>query len=407
MTNTNFENLLCPEKVAVEGLPWKQFANLQSIDRLKRIYSDDLPDYWAAVKYDDIIQISRNEEVFGPHPQNILRSKIRNETRFNSKGRLLRELELLEMTGRAHLKARRTIAKLFSNKSIESYGIFISKLISKDSAWEGMDYSLVDGLASEIPSKVIVKLLELNDWENQVVSLGHRITKYSDVIEFPDQKRAAELLVNDVTSLNSIFEEYIQTQKRKKGSLVHYFISTDEFSTDQIKTHLITLLIGGNDTTKHAISGAIDVFSRFPEQLSRLRENPHLIHSAVEEVFRWTSPTTHFLRRANESTVVSNTVIQKGDTVALIYPAGNRDHNAFSNPHSFDIGRQENKQLAFGGFGRHHCLGLNLAKLELRLILEHLAKNVDSIRVLEEPKRIASIFFNGLKDFKVSFCMRG
>ena len=132
----------------------------------------------------------------------------------------------------------------------------------------------------------------------------------------------------------------------------------------------------GHDTTSSSIAGGLEALLRHPDQLGRLRDNPSLGASAVEEMIRWVTPVKEFMRTATEDRILGAQTIPAGDAVYLAYLSANRDETVFDDPFRFDVARTDNRQLAFG-YGVHFCLGAHLARLEMRIFFEELLERVD------------------------------
>ena len=143
-----------------------------------------------------------------------------------------------------------------------------------------------------------------------------------------------------------------------------------------------------------------------PEQFERLRDQPELLDSAVEEMLRWTSPVVHFARTVTQDTEVRGVPMKAGETLAMWYPSANRDEDVFDEPDTFDIGRSPNEHLAFGGFGEHFCLGANLARLEMRSVFRHLIAKLDDFAIEGDVERLSSGLIGGIKRLPVSYSVR-
>jgi cytochrome P450 len=152
----------------------------------------------------------------------------------------------------------------------------------------------------------------------------------------------------------------------------------------------------GHDTTSASTAGAMLALARDPEQFARVKADRSLLPGIVEEAIRWTTPVQHFMRTAAEDTEVGGQKIAKGDWLMLNYVAANHDPAQFENPRRFDAAREGNRHLAFGA-GAHQCLGLHLARLEMRILFDLLLDRIDSIELAGEPARANSTFVGGLK----------
>ena len=145
-------------------------------------------------------------------------------------------------------------------------------------------------------------------------------------------------------------------------TLVEAEVDGEPLSEMDILSYAILLILAGNETTRNATSGGLLALIEHPEQFERLRGEPALLDSAIEEILRWTSPVIHFARTVTQDVEIGGTLLREGETLALWYPSANRDEDVFEKPDVFDIGREPNEHLAFGGYGEHFCLGATLAR---------------------------------------------
>lgn len=165
--------------------------------------------------------------------------------------------------------------------------------------------------------------------------------------------------------------------------------------------YLLLLVTAGNETTRNAMSHGVWAFAEHPDQWDRLRDDPSLLPSAVEEVLRWSSPLLYFRRNALEDMEVVGQVIEAGDIVSLWYVSANRDNAVFDDPFTFDVGRSPNHHVAFGGGGPHFCLGASLARIELRILFEAMLSRYSSIELAGRPDRLRGNFLHGVKHLPV------
>ena len=178
-------------------------------------------------------------------------------------------------------------------------------------------------------------------------------------------------------------------------------VDGDRLSEVDLDNFFSILVVAGNETTRIAIAQGILAFCEHPEQWDRLRADPGLLGPAADEVLRWTCPT-HFMRRtATRDTELGGAAIRAGDKVVLWYVSGNRDEAEFADPGVFDVGRAPNRHLSFGRGGPHLCLGVHLARLEVRVVLGALARRVERFELAGQPRRIRSNFTNGLRELPV------
>jgi cholest-4-en-3-one 26-monooxygenase len=169
----------------------------------------------------------------------------------------------------------------------------------------------------------------------------------------------------------------------------------------RFRMFLFMLAVAGSETTRSAISHGVLALHEHPEQWQQLRRDPALIPGAVEEILRWASPVLYFRRNALTGMDIGGEHIEPGDLVSLWYVSANRDPARFSSPDTFDISREPNPHVAFGGGGPHFCLGASLARLELRVVLEELLAGHRHVEVTGPIERLRSNFLHGIKHLPV------
>jgi cytochrome P450 len=170
----------------------------------------------------------------------------------------------------------------------------------------------------------------------------------------------------------------------------------------QTISYYVITATAGHDTTASAMAGGLLALMENPDQMERLKNDPSLMNTAVDEMIRWVAPVKHFMRTATEDYEVRGTVIKKGQSVLLSYPSGNRDEDAHPDPFRFDVGRSPNKHLSFG-FGVHYCLGAMLARMELKALFKELLPRLNHVELAGDPKWMKTIFVGGLKTLPIRY----
>jgi cholest-4-en-3-one 26-monooxygenase len=171
----------------------------------------------------------------------------------------------------------------------------------------------------------------------------------------------------------------------------------------ELELFFLLLTVAGNETTRNLMSGGMAAFFAHPDQWERLVADRSLLPTAVDEMLRFVSPVMNFRRTAMVDCELSGTQIRAGDKVVFWHASANRDEDVFDDPDVFDIGRNPNPHMAFGGGGPHFCLGTNLARMEIRVMFEHLLDRVPDIRPAGDMQRLQSQFINGVKHLPVAF----
>ncbi|MBX3027132.1 cytochrome P450 [bacterium] len=186
--------------------------------------------------------------------------------------------------------------------------------------------------------------------------------------------------------------------------LVHAEIDGTRLSDDELLMESLLILIGGDETTRHVLSGGMYELLRHPEQLRLLAREPARIPTAVEEMLRWVSPIQNMARSATRDVELGGQRIAAGQKLLLLYPAANRDPAVFRDPHRFDVERTPNEHVAFG-IGGHFCLGANLARLELRVFFEELLRRMPTLELASAalPPRRPSNFICGIESLPVEW----
>ena len=191
------------------------------------------------------------------------------------------------------------------------------------------------------------------------------------------------------------------------GTLVHAEVDGDQLDEESLVYESLLILIGGDETTRHVLSGGVHQLLNHPEQYRKLVEDPGKIPVAVEEMLRWVSPIKNMSRVATRDVELGGQQVREGDTVLLLYPSANRDEDVFDDPFRFDIERSPNDHIAFG-MGSHFCMGNGLARLELRVMFEQLLRRLPDLALVDEnePGYRPANFVSGYESMPVRFTPR-
>jgi cholest-4-en-3-one 26-monooxygenase len=259
-------------------------------------------------------------------------------------------------------------------------------------------------VAAELPLEVIAELLgvpredrhKLFDWSNRMV--GSEDPEYQVSEEHVTQAQIEMFM----------YAQELATQRRAEprddivSTLLAAEIDGDELTDMDFNLFFMLLSVAGNETTRNAIAHGMNAFLEHPDQWDLLVADPDArIAGAVEEILRWASPVLFFRRNATRDVVLGGETIRKGDKISLWYVSANRDEAIFDEPFRFDITRDPNPHIAFGGGGPHFCLGAQLARLEIRVLFEELARRTPKLEALGAPERLRSNFIGGIKHLPV------
>jgi cholest-4-en-3-one 26-monooxygenase len=180
-------------------------------------------------------------------------------------------------------------------------------------------------------------------------------------------------------------------------------VDGDRLSEMDFNLFFLLIAVAGNETTRNSISHGIKAFCDHPEQYQLLVEDPSRAQVATEEIVRWASPVMYFRRNVTRDTELRGQHLEAGDKVSIWYISANRDEEVFDRPFEFDILRSPNEHVGFGGGGPHHCLGANLARMEIYVLLEEMAKRVPTIERTGDAQPLRSNFIAGIKHMPVKF----
>lgn len=217
----------------------------------------------------------------------------------------------------------------------------------------------------------------------------------------------SQIVFGAVAEFETYFEGLAAQRRANPTDDVATILATAEIDGQPISArdragYYIITASAGHDTTSASTAGAMLALAKDPEQFAKVKADRGLLPNIVEEAIRWTTPVQHFMRMANADVELSGVKIAKGDWIMINYVAANHDPAQFDNPRKFDVTRDQTRHLAFGA-GAHQCLGLHLARMEMRLLFEALLDRLESIELAGEPRRAKSTFVGGLKTLPLRF----
>ena len=267
----------------------------------------------------------------------------------------------------------------------------------------------VEDLAALVPVLVLGELLGIEPADR--IKLGRWCDDLLATSHFPAKSGAAEAALRACAEF-AVYHRAIVADRRKRpgggdllSALIHAETDGERLDDDALLYASLSLLTGGIGTTRDAISGGMEMLIRNPEQRRRLVDDPSKIATGVEEMLRWVSPLAHGSRMATADIEFRGERIRAGDRILLLYPSGNRDERIFPDPETFDVERDPNPHIAFGAPGEHHCIGRQLARLELRVVFEEILGRVPNLELATEGAlpRIPSNFAPGIASMPVVF----
>ena len=397
-------NLVDPDLYQRRGAPHDQFAWLRAH---APVYwhanggAAGWPGFWAVTRHQDVAYISRHPEIYSSARRLVVFGESSDETIEAQR------LMMLNMDPPQHTRQRSFVNRGFTPRMIgrlEKHVTQICHTLIDDVTRRG-EADFVTDVAAPLPLQVICELVgaPLQDRE-KIFRLSNALAGFDDPEYRPDpgvgMRAAAELY-----AYGSQLAEHRREQPG--DDIVTQLLQPDEagevLTTSEFDLFFLLLTVAGNETTRNAASGGMLAFLQHPRQWQRLLADPGLIPAAAEEIVRWVSPVNLFRRTAARDTELAGQQIAEGDKVVFFYSSANRDEAVFAAPQQFDIGREPNPHVGFGGGGPHFCLGRHLAALELRVLLQAVAERMPGIALHGEVSRLRSNFINGIKHMPVRF----
>jgi cytochrome P450 len=361
-------------------------------------------DYWAVVRYEDVRRISRDPESFcsgqGTQFADAPPEFLEASTSF------------LAMDAPRHTKLRGLVSSAFTPRQVARIEDGIRnnarQIVEQAAPTGGGDF--VELVAKRLPLITISDMIGVPEADRErVVAAADLLVTTSDPEAF-GERPPIEVLGEALWTLTELATELARHREQHPGEdlmsgLVAAEIDGERLTHAEIAAFFVLLSVAGNDTTRHTTSHALRALTVNPDQRALLQADPELIGPAAEEFVRWASPVLSFRRTTTREVELHGQRLPAGEKVVLFYHSGNRDEQAFRDPWRFDITRDPNRHLGFGGGGPHYCLGASLARTQLRSIFGELMRVVPDIEA-DEPELLRSAFIHGVKRMNCSFSPR-
>lgn len=396
------------------GYPYAHWAYLREHAPVYRYEREGIQPFWAITRYHDIQRVSRDPRTFSNHTDITIAPD--GEQRSGASGFLTHHL--LDMDPPEHGEYRGLVNRRFTPRGLEILEERIDELA--EGVVDRVATELVDRIARRGEAEFVADVSSRLPLAAICELLGVPRGRWTDVFQWTNETLGAsdpqyqrgrtrrETAIAGSTALFGYFTQLVAEKRANPADDVLTTLTQAEINGRplpplDILSYAFILILGGNETTRNAVSGGLLALVERPEQMERLRADRSLLDSAVEEMLRWTSPIIHFGRLVTTDTEIGGQPIPAGDKVVMWYPSGNRDEEVFERPDEFDLAREPNEHLAFGGFGEHFCLGANLARLEMRCLFSHILDQLGEIELAGDVERLRSGFVGGIKRLPVAF----
>jgi methyl-branched lipid omega-hydroxylase len=368
---------------------------------------DEGPGHWALTKHDDVFYASRHPEIFGSWPNITISNQPPEVAEFFG--------SMIALDDPRHQRLRSIVSRAFTPKVVarieasvrERAHDLVAALIANHPDGKG---EAVSELAGPLPLQVICDMMGIPEEDHQrVFHWTNVVLGFGDPDLATDFAEFAKISMDFGGYATALAEDRrVNPHDDLTTSLVQAEVDGERLSSAEIASFFILLAVAGNETTRNAISHGVLALTRYPEQREKWwADFDGVSQSAVEEIVRWASPVSYMRRTLLDDIELNGTKMAAGDKVTLWYCSANRDESKFADPWLFDVTRNPNPHVGFGGGGVHFCLGANLARREIRVMFEELRHEIPDIVATEEPARLLSAFIHGIKTLPIAWTPPG
>ncbi|MBW2293155.1 MAG: cytochrome P450 [Deltaproteobacteria bacterium] len=398
-------DIVSNETFAENGYPHEAWALLRREAPVYYYDRDVKVPFWAITKHEDIAKISRQAK------DNLNAPRLAVFPEFSPPEEDEREIRhLLVMDAPDHSIYRKLTSSHFTPRSVRRLEASIEQIAKETldgiaNGGSAHEIDFVTEVSAPLPLAVLAELLGVprEDWK-LMFAWTNQIVGSSD----PEYQKGGSAQISAAEARMQLFEYFWKmTEERRKqprddiaSVLAHANVGGEPLPPRELLSYFFLLVVAGNETTRNAMSGGLLALIENPDQLEKLRKDPTLIDSAVEEILRWTTPVIQFCRTATREFDLRGQTIRAGDSMCLFYPSANRDEEVFDRPFEFRVDREPNRHMAFG-IGEHFCLGANLARLELRILFRQLVARLQEIELIGPVERLRSSFLGGVKHIPI------
>ncbi|MEV0672312.1 cytochrome P450 [Mycobacterium sp. NPDC050441] len=390
--------------VLLRGIPVEEFAQLRKTapvwwnEQGESIFNDG--GYWVVTRHEDIKAISRNGgDLWSTNAKGAV---MRLPEGVTSEQLDLTKALLINHDAPEHTRLRKIVSRLFTPRAVaaleERLAVAAREIVA--SAAEKDSGNFVDDVAMGLPLQAIADLIGVPEEDREKLFHWTNAIMNTDDPDFD-----ADPTMANAELMGYAYNMAEERRKCPADDIVTRLIQADidgEAITEvEFAFFVILLAVAGNETTRNAMTHGMNAFLENPDQWELFkRERPE---TAVDEIIRWATPVHCFQRTALSDIQVGDVTVKAGQRVGLFYSSANYDEEVFDKPFEFNILRNPNPHLAFGGNGAHFCIGANLARMEIKLIFNEIADQIPDIAKLGEPQRLRSGWINGVKDLPVSY----
>jgi cytochrome P450 len=380
----------------VSGMPFEAFRKFRRRAPVAWHPYQEGPGFLALTGYDEVLAVSRDSATWSSQAAVVFFEIPRPEDQYQL------ALIMLTMDPPRHTKLRSLVSKGFTPRQVAKLNNHMADMARQivDDVVERGECDFVNDIAGALPSFVIAELLGIP------LEDGRKLYELTEIMNSG--------LVRDShleQAQMQMFQYGTELASRKRAvpgddiatSLLQAEVDSERLTDLEFNMFFLLLINAGGDTTRNLVAAGILALMEHPAEQARLAADPSLLPTAIEEMLRFTSPVTVFVRTATKDTELRGIPVKSGDRAAMFYPSANRDETHFADPERFDIGRAPNPHLAFGGGGTHFCLGANLARVEAAAIIPEVLSRMKDLEFAGPVERVRSTLMNGIRSMPVRF----
>jgi cytochrome P450 len=381
------------------------FAAFKWLREHAPVYWNATPDgggFWALSKYRDVVDVYMHPEIYSSAYGTMLGGSYRSEVDTAS-GQML-----IVTDPPRHRYMRQSVHKAgFSARQMarirEGVRISLEAALDRLVADGGGDFAA--DIAVALPAGVLAGMMALTPEQGRtLLRLTRSMVGFRDA-EYQGGLSSGDTLVESMSSILEFFSEIVDDRRERPGDdlvsqLLKSQINGAPMTEAEILYNSLNVAFGGNETTAHAASYGLLAFFDHPEEEARLRRQPELLDTAVEELFRYTATNTYVKRTTVRPVVIRGQAIDAGQTITIWNTSANYDEEVFADPDRFDVGRTPNPHVTFG-VGRHHCIGASVSRLEITMLLRRLLERNIRLRPAGPVERLHSNFALGIRHLPV------
>jgi cholest-4-en-3-one 26-monooxygenase len=389
--------------VLLRGIPVDEFAALRRTEPVwwneqsESIFNDG--GYWVITRHEDIKSISKNGDLWSTNQKGAV---MRLPDGVTSEQLDLTKALLINHDAPEHTRLRKIVSRLFTPRAVATLEQTLASAAREivRAAAEKDSGNFVDDIATNLPLQAIADLIGVPEEDRQKLFHWTNCIMNTDDPDFDSDPTVANAELMGYA--------YNMAEERRRNPaddivtrLIQADVDGEAMGDVEFAFFVILLAVAGNETTRNAMTHGMNAFFENPDQWELFkRERPS---TAVDEIIRWATPVHCFQRTALSDTELGGVTIKAGQRAGLFYSSANFDESVFQSPFEFDITRDPNPHLAFGGNGAHFCIGANLARMEIKLIFNEIADQIPDIAKLAEPQRLRSGWINGVKELSVAY----